>query len=146
MERIPGAVYRFILSGTSNAEFSHRGARLLRAAGPKATADGMAPYVLHLGTRDPKVLFKMATGMRGHSAAPLLPDIDVPTLVIAAGKDTFTPPRCQKRMADAVPDAEVVWFDDAGHTLPIEEPEAIVEAVEDFLTRRLDSEAATRAG
>ena len=137
MERIPSAVYRFILSGTSNAEFSHRGARLLRAAGPKATADGMAPYVLHLGTRDPKVLFKMATGMRAHSAGDLLPDIDVPTLVVAAGKDTFTPPKCQRRMADTVPDAEVVWFDDAGHTLPIEEPEAIVDAIEDFVARRV---------
>ena len=138
-ERIPASVYKKLLSGTSNAEFSHRGARLMRAAGPKATPEGMAPYLLHLGTRDPKVLFKMAGGMRSHSARDLLPSIDVPTLVVAAGRDTFTPPRCQKAMHEAVPDSEIVWFGDAGHTLPIEEPEAIVEALLEFLGRRIET-------
>jgi pimeloyl-ACP methyl ester carboxylesterase len=88
------------------------------------------------------VLFKMAGGMRKHSAAGLLPTIDVPTLVVAAGKDTFTPPRCQKAMYEAVPDAEIVWFRDAGHTLPIEEPEAIAESLLEFLERRVEGSQA----
>jgi pimeloyl-ACP methyl ester carboxylesterase len=141
-ELIPGSVYKKLLAGTSNAEFSLKGARVMRAAGPKATAERMAPYLLHLGSRDPKVLFKMATGMRGHSARPILPEIDVPTLVVAAGRDTFTPPRCQKAMYEAVPDAEIVWFDEGGHTLPIEEPEAIADAIEDFLARRITEKRA----
>ena len=140
---IPEPVLRFGLQGGRLPRFGHAMARLVRAAGPKATAAGLAPYLAHLATRNPQVLFKAIEGMRRHSAGDLLPDIDVPTLILAAGQDVFTPPRCQKAMAEAVPDSEIVWFDDAGHTLPIEEPDAIVDAIDDFIRRRVSTTAAT---
>jgi hypothetical protein len=36
-----------------------------------------------------------------------------------------------------IPDSEIVSFREAGHTLPIEEPEAIAAAIEEFLSRRV---------
>ena len=135
--RIPDPVLRLGLQGARLPRFGHFAARLLRAAGPKTTVDRLAPYLAHLATREPAVLFKAIEAMRRHSAADVLPTIHVPTLILAAGKDVFTPPRCQKSMAEVVPDSEIVWFDDAGHTLPIEEPAEILAAVEDFLDRRV---------
>ena len=35
------------------------------------------------------------------------------------------------------PASEIVWFEDAGHMLPIEEPEQIVGALLGFLDRRV---------
>jgi pimeloyl-ACP methyl ester carboxylesterase len=83
------------------------------------------------------VLFKMMSEMRRHSCADILPDVRVPVLVLAARRDLFTPPSVQEKMAALIPDNEIVWFEEAGHMLPIEEPEAIVAAIHDFLARRL---------
>ena len=118
-----------------NKKVGHMGARLARAAGPKATPDAMHPYLLHLRTLEPPVMLKAAAGMRANSAADLLPTITVPTLVVAAGKDVFTPVRCSVAMHRAIPDSELIVHPDGHHTLPIEEPGPIADAMDDFLGR-----------
>ncbi len=128
-------------STIGNAPFGHWAARRLRAAGPNTTAAGFAPYLLHLRSRDPLVMFRAIQSMRDHSAADVLPDIDVPTLILAAGRDTFTPPVCQKCMHDLTPRSEIVWFPDGHHTLPMEEPEAIASAMLEFVARRVETPA-----
>lgn len=119
------------------ASVGHFGARLARAAGPKASAADLHPYLLHVKQADIAVLVKMAAAMRGHSAADLLPEIGCPTLVVAAGHDVFTPARCAETMHHRIPDSELITFSTAGHTLPIEEPDAIVEVIDHFIERRL---------
>lgn len=119
------------------ASVGHVGARLARAAGPKASREDLHPYLLHLRSTDPAVLVLMAAAMRAHSATDLLGDVDVPTLVVAAGADVFTPARCSEAIHHAVPDSELVTFAEAGHTLPIEEPDALVAAVDDLIARRV---------
>ena len=58
-----------------NKKVGHMGARLARAAGPKATAGGDAPVpAAPAGTLDPPVMLMAAAGMRANSAADLLPD------------------------------------------------------------------------
>jgi pimeloyl-ACP methyl ester carboxylesterase len=126
----------------NNAAFGLRMAQLARAAGPKVTKEGLAPYITHLSTRDPVILFKAIEGMRRHSAADLLPDVNVPVLIIAGGQDTFTPPSLQQHLHDVLPDSELVMFDDGHHTLPLEEPDAINEAVGRFLERVATKSAA----
>ena len=59
------------------------------------------------------------------------------TLILAADRDTFTPPRCSQRMFEQIPTAEIQWFEHTGHTLPIEEPEAILAHVEEWYQRRV---------
>jgi pimeloyl-ACP methyl ester carboxylesterase len=61
----------------------------------------------------------------------------VPTLILAGSRDLFTPPRVQERMASLIPDSEIVWFEDAGHLLPVEEPDGIVDAIVEFMERRV---------
>ena len=119
------------------ASVGHFGARLAKAAGPKATKEDLHPYLLHLKSTDPAVLVLMAGAMRAHSATDLLGRIAVPTLVVAAGADVFTPARCSEAIHHRVPGSELVSFAEAGHTLPIEEPEALTAVIDDFVARRV---------
>jgi len=119
------------------------GAKLIQAVGPKATADGLHPYLLHLAAADPAVMVRAVDAMRRHSAADLLRRIDVPVLILAADQDHFTPPRCSREMFERIPTAEIRWFADAGHTLPIEEPDEIVATIEEWSARRIERPAAT---
>lgn len=127
------------------ASVGHFGARLAKAAGPKATKADLHPYLLHLRSVDPSVVVLMAAAMRAHSAVDLLPHIATPTLVVAAGADVFTPARCSEAIHHAVAGSELVTMADAGHTLPVEEPDALVAAIEDFLDRRVAPRRRARA-
>ena len=113
--------------------------RLIRVAGPKVTAEGLAPHLKQIVELDFSVLFKMMGQQRKHESAEFLPNISAPTLILAGRKDLFTPPSVQQKMADLIPDAEIVWFEEGGHMLPIEEPEGIVDAMRDFMARRVEA-------
>jgi pimeloyl-ACP methyl ester carboxylesterase len=126
-------------------KLGHLGARLLGAAGPKATADDLHPYLLHLRSVDLPTMVLMAGAMRAHSAADLLGEIACPTLVVAAGADVFTPARCSEAMHHLIAGSELVTFPGTGHTLPIEEPEAVADAIDDFATRRLPAPRPAKA-
>lgn len=145
MQLLPEIV-RPIWSTIGNARVGLLGARLARAAGPKTTAEGLHPYLLHLREADPAVLVATVDAMRRHSAADVLAGIKVPSLIVGAGHDMFTPVQCSEHMHQEIPGSEIVLFPDAAHTLPIEEPDAIVDAIEDFLDRRLAPSGQSRAG
>jgi pimeloyl-ACP methyl ester carboxylesterase len=115
--------------------------RLIRVAGPKVTAERLAPHLKQIVQLDFSVLFKMMGEQRKHESADFLPTIKAPTLILAGRKDLFTPPSVQQKMADLVPESEIVWFDEGGHMLPIEEPEGIAAAMRDFMGRRVDTTA-----
>jgi pimeloyl-ACP methyl ester carboxylesterase len=126
-------------------DVGYRVIKAIRVAGPKVTADHVAPHVAQIADINFSVLWRMMSTLRRHSTAELLPETDVPVLVLAGRRDLFTPPSVQQKMADLIPDAEIVWFDDAGHMLPVEEPEAIADALLDFLHRRVDTDAGDAA-
>ncbi len=106
--------------------------------GPNVQEVDITAHLAHIGEVNFSVLFKMMSGLRRHHTAEFLPEIAVPTLILAGRLDRFTPPSVQQRMADLIPDSELVWFDDAGHLLPIEAPGEVAGAVVDFLARRVD--------
>lgn len=137
MSTVP-EVARPLWATIGNKNTGYWGAKLAGAIGPKTTADDLHPYLLHLAASDPAVMVRSMDAMRRHSAADLLPRIDVPVLILAATKDTFTPPRCSQQMFEQIPTSEIHWFAEAGHTLPIEEPEGIVLAIEEWSARRIE--------
>ena len=63
----------------------------------------------------------------------LLAEIDVPTLVIHGSDDQIVPPPEAKAMADAIPEAELLLVEDAGHLPNIEQPDIVNEALFDFI-------------
>jgi len=140
----PFAFLKPINKPIANPETGVKLVRLIRVAGPKVTAERLAPHLKPIVELDFSVLFKMMGQQRKHMSADFLPKITAPTLILAGRKDLFTPPSVQERMAELVPDSEIVWFEEGGHMLPIEEPEGIVEAMRNFMGRRVDTIAAAQ--
>ena len=62
-------------------------------------------------------------------ASAVLATIDVPALVLTGEHDTWSPPHQVREIADAMPDAELVIVDDAGHFCPLEKPDVVTAAL-----------------
>jgi len=137
----PFAFLKPFNKGLANPETGLKMVKLIKVAGPKVTAERLAPHLRQIVELDFSVLFKMMGEQRKHATAEFLPSITAPTLIFAGRRDLFTPPSVQEKMAELIPDAEIVWFDEGGHMLPIEEPEGIVAAMRDFMARRVETPA-----
>lgn len=68
-------------------------------------------------------------------SVPGLNDIAVPTLVGVGALDKMTPPELAEEMASLIPDAKLVTFADAAHLPTIENPDAVVAAMKEWLGR-----------
>jgi pimeloyl-ACP methyl ester carboxylesterase len=66
---------------------------------------------------------------------PILPEIDVPTTVVASDGDQLIPADVTATIADAVPDAELVRLEGAGHLSNLEHAEGFDRALRDLLAR-----------
>lgn len=95
------------------------------------------PYLLHLGTMDMRVFARLARELATHSAADILADIHIPTLIIGAGHDTFTPVWLSEEMHKRIPDSEYLFITDGTHAAPIEHSTLINLRVEKFLRERV---------
>ena len=133
--RFPFEILRPAVRRLATPEIGHRVMRAIRAGGPNVRPEHVAPHMAQIGRTNWSVLWRMMSGLRQHETAADLPSVRVPTLVLAGRKDLFTPPSVQQRMADLIPGAEIRWFGQAGHLLPVEEPEACAEAIITFLAR-----------
>jgi pimeloyl-ACP methyl ester carboxylesterase len=109
----------------------------IKVAGPKVTAPRIAPHVTQICAIDFSVLWRMIGSFRNHHAVEVLPSVTVPTLIFAGGKDYFAPRAVQRRMHELVSESEIVWFEEGGHMLPVEEPDTIAAAMVEFLARRV---------
>ncbi|MDQ3698443.1 MAG: alpha/beta hydrolase [Gemmatimonadota bacterium] len=74
-------------------------------------------------------------------SAPLLPAIDVPTLVVVGEEDSLTPPLEAAAMRAAIPGSRIEVIPGAGHVSNMERPAAFNHALSDFLAVLSDSAA-----
>ncbi len=65
--------------------------------------------------------------------ASLLPKVAVPTLLVWGAKDDAVPLAHARRMEQAIPDAGLVVFEDAGHFAYLDEPDRFCRIVRHFL-------------
>ncbi len=65
--------------------------------------------------------------------APLLPRINVPTLILAARHDPITPLEAQQLMAQTMPSATLEIFDGVGHNMKVEIPETLAQRTLNFI-------------
>jgi pimeloyl-ACP methyl ester carboxylesterase len=61
----------------------------------------------------------------------------LPTLIIGGAADSVVPPRRQEFTAELMPKGRFVRIEEAGHLPTLEAPEAVTEAMEDFLNEPL---------
>ncbi len=97
------------------------------------------PYLEGMARIDSRLFIAMLSAAGQHSADDLLPTIAVPSLVVAGGRDGFTPPDRSRAMAEAIPGAELLEIPNASHTAPIERPHLVDWTIRDFLRRRVDA-------
>jgi microsomal epoxide hydrolase len=69
----------------------------------------------------------------GVDRRPALAKIDRPTLVIGSAESPLL--EAQKKMADAIPNAELVLLNGVGHAVFVDEPEMFAQAMERLLKR-----------
>lgn len=96
------------------------------------------PYLKHLGEMDMRVFATFARALAAHSAADVLPMIEVPTLIVGAGRDTFTPVWLSEEMWRRIPESDYLHIPDGTHAAPIEHPELVQLRLEKFLRERID--------
>jgi pimeloyl-ACP methyl ester carboxylesterase len=66
---------------------------------------------------------------------PMLPAIEIPTLVLVGDGDAITPPEMAREMAEAIEWASLVVVPDCGHLSSLERPEAVNQALSAWLTQ-----------
>lgn len=66
-------------------------------------------------------------------STPTLATINVRTLVVVGAHDTITPPSDAEVLSQGIPGARLRVVKDAGHLAPLEQPEAVAEALLEFL-------------
>jgi pimeloyl-ACP methyl ester carboxylesterase len=78
-----------------------------------------------------------AAALRGRALRPdympLLPTIDVPTLIVVGSEDEFTPVADAARMHEAIPNATMIVIDGCGHLPNLENADTFNRALLDFL-------------
>jgi pimeloyl-ACP methyl ester carboxylesterase len=91
----------------------------------------------------PSVLAKHMTlvqRVRGPRRDPALEEklatLPVPTLVLFGTEDRVIPPAMGHEYLQVLPNCHLVLIDDAGHAMDVDQPEALVSMVSDFLERR----------
>jgi pimeloyl-ACP methyl ester carboxylesterase len=64
-----------------------------------------------------------------------LPSIHMPVLIVRGGKSQVLSEQIANDMRSAFPNADLLTIEEAGHTVPEDQPEKFVAAVEDFFAR-----------
>jgi pimeloyl-ACP methyl ester carboxylesterase len=95
--------------------------------------EDMRPYVTHMRSLDLPLFLRMLSAAGEHSAEDLLPTVDVPVLVVAGERDTFTPLFLAESMAKAMPKAELFVVKNGSHVAPLEQHDLVGEKVRSFL-------------
>ena len=93
------------------------------------------PYLEGMAQIDARLFVTTVAAMNMHSAEDMLASVAVPTLVVAGGKDGFTPPERSREMAARIPQAVLLELPNGSHTAPLEEPERISVALSQLLAR-----------
>lgn len=111
----------------------------------------MGAYYHHIGIRDLPAMIAGAFRMKMRPTAQVegfgrllkkwtvtdrLGEIEMPTLVVAGRDDFLFPPECQAILADRLPDARLEIIECAGHNPQQENPQALIEVLRSFVTRK----------
>jgi pimeloyl-ACP methyl ester carboxylesterase len=137
IHRVPGVINR-VTRAVLPTRLAYEVASRLEIRRELIEPGDFMPYLEGMARIDARLFVAMLSAAGSHSADDLLPKVIVPTLVVAGGRDGFTPPERSRAIAAAVPNAELLEIPNASHTAPIEHPNLVNFTVRDFLARRID--------
>ena len=87
----------------------------------------------HVAGMDPRVVGAVVASYLEHSAADLLSEVAVPTLIIAGDRDQLTPLPIAEKMHRLIRGSRLVVFPGHSHLVQVEKPAEVHAVVEDFL-------------
>jgi len=99
--------------------------------------EDFAPYIQHVRSMDFPLFLRMLVAAGEHSAEDVLQSIEVPVLIIAGERDTFTPFYLAEWMAERIPGAELFVVKHGTHVAPLEQPEIVKTRIEEFFGARI---------
>ncbi len=99
--------------------------------------DDMMPYLRHMTHVDLPMFLRMLRAAGEHSAEDLLAEVNVPVLVVAGERDSFTPPYLAERMAREMPQGELLTVRGGTHVASLEQAGLVDERVAEFLRTRV---------
>lgn len=82
---------------------------------------------------DPKAFQAACKILQEADLVPLLHHLRVPTLVVCGEFDQATPPALNKQIAQKVSGAKYIELSGCGHCPPLEQPEAFLAAIKEFV-------------
>lgn len=122
--RVAPPILEAVEEATDDAPFSLEGA--FGASASRATVDAY----LEASRRTPAEAARSDwRACDGFDVREALSEVDAPVLVVWGSEDALTPPKHQRRLAEALPQASPAEVAGVGHMLPWEAPEALVDAV-----------------
>lgn len=71
--------------------------------------------------------------LRTYDVRSQLPQITAPTLVIAGKHDWICPPEFSEEIADLIPNSDLRIFENSGHAVRADEPEALLDVIAGFI-------------
>jgi pimeloyl-ACP methyl ester carboxylesterase len=90
-------------------------------------------YLDQMAAMNPELFFEMLGEASRHTAEDMLPQVRVPTLVMAGAHDRFIPLPTLRSIAFAIPQAQWVVVEDGTHALPAEYSDEVVQRIEALL-------------
>ena len=113
-------------------------ARLKQFVHPSRQADPEVVDVIRAMDRDlgkPVLVAQLEETSTRASLAPSLAELEIPAMLIGADSDPFVPWDVIERMAALIPDAKAVLARNAGHMIPLEQPDWLAAQISDFHAR-----------
>lgn len=120
-----------------DSDLSYVAATKTEINGDLVKKEDFRPYLKHLSQMDVQLFFALLADAAEHDALEFLPDIDVPTLIIAGEKDGFTPAWLSSVMHARIAGSEMCVVPMGTHTAPIEMPELVNLRLRRFLDLRV---------
>jgi pimeloyl-ACP methyl ester carboxylesterase len=131
-----------VLAVAANAPLAHFVPRRLGLIGAATTARDATAITEHLLRIDTATVQRMVASAQAHSGWEVLPEIDVPVLVIAGDRDPFAPAETVGAQVHArCPGAELLRLPEGTHTALLDHADVIGDAVDDFIRRRVAASA-----
>jgi len=126
---------RRLLRGLQSPE-AFAWARRSGLLGEQITADMFARLSASLLEFDVTNYISALDALSAYDASPILPNIDVPVLVIGGGRDPFTTRVALEALAQGIAGAEYLFLPEGTHYLLLDQPEWVNLRIEKFWSER----------
>ena len=110
-------------------------ARLNQFVHPSRQSDPEVVDVIRAMDRElgkPVLIAQLKETSTRASLAPRLPELEIPVLLIGADCDPFVPRQSIEQMAALIPGAQTALAVNAGHMIPLEQPDWLAERITAF--------------